>query len=141
MKYYVDETDKKILEMLKRNARTPYTYIAKELNLSEAAIRKRINRLIRYRIIRRFTIEYSLENEIRAVVLIKVLPQHSTPDISAKIARLHGVDHVYEITGDYDILVVLRGDSITALNNIVDEIRSIRGVGDTNTMIVLNVRL
>lgn len=141
MSFYTDETDKKILEILKRNARTPYTYIAKELGLSEAAIRKRINRLIRQGIIRRFTIEYSTESEIKAIVLVKILPQVPTPEISSKIARLPGIDHVYEITGDYDILVILRGDNIVSLNKNIDAIRSIKGVGETNTMIVLNVRL
>lgn len=38
----VDENDQKILEILKKNARTPYTLIAKDLKVSEAAIRKRI---------------------------------------------------------------------------------------------------
>ncbi|MCD6223102.1 MAG: AsnC family transcriptional regulator, partial [Thermoplasmata archaeon] len=38
----IDEIDKKILEILSNNARTPYTQIAKDVGLSEGAIRKRV---------------------------------------------------------------------------------------------------
>ncbi len=41
----IDAKDIKILEVLKKNARTPYTMIAKDLKVSEAAIRKRIEKL------------------------------------------------------------------------------------------------
>jgi DNA-binding Lrp family transcriptional regulator len=137
----IDDIDRKIIEMLKRNARIPYTYIAKELRMSEAAIRKRVDRLMKKGVIRRFSVEYSLENEVMAAVLVKCSPQFPVREISAKIARLPGVDHVYEVTGNYDILVVVRGDSIRSLNSYVDSIRDIEGVNETNTMIVLNVRL
>jgi len=43
----IDENDLKILDFLKKNARTPYTIIAKDLKVSEAAVRKRIEKLIR----------------------------------------------------------------------------------------------
>jgi len=45
----IDQNDLKILEILKKNARTPYTTIAKELKVSEAAVRKRIEKLIQTR--------------------------------------------------------------------------------------------
>jgi len=41
----IDEKDKKILKMLTKNARIPYTKIAKEIGLSEGAIRKRVETL------------------------------------------------------------------------------------------------
>jgi len=91
----IDENDMKILEILRKNARTPYTSIAKELKVSEAAIRKRIERLIRIGVIKRFTIDYELENEIRAIVMVKTNPQIPTPEISKKIIKISGVEAVY----------------------------------------------
>ena len=133
----IDENDLKILEILKKNARTPYTLIAKELKVSEAAVRKRVEKLIRQGTIKRFTIEYELQNEIKAIVMVKSTPQIPTPEISKKIAKIPGVEVVYETTGDYDILVIVRGTNIAAMNRTIDEIRSIQGVVGTNSTIIL----
>lgn len=137
----VDETDLKILEILRKNARTPYTSIAKELGISEAAVRKRINKLERNGIIKRFTIDYELANEIRAIVMIKTTPQIPTPEISKKIITIQGVEIVYETTGDYDIIAIIRGNSIASINRTIDEIRSVQGVVGTNSTIVLRAWL
>lgn len=141
MSLSIDEIDREIIEILKRNSRTSYTLIAKKLGLSEAAVRKRINKLIKRGIIRRFTIEYTLRNEIKAAVLVKTLPQVPVFKISKEIASLHGVDHVYEITGEHDILAIIRADNVLALDSIINSIRNIDGVASTNTMIILNIRL
>ncbi|QIW23027.1 Lrp/AsnC family transcriptional regulator [Sulfolobus sp. S-194] len=135
----VDESDLKILEILRKNARTPYTSIAKELKISEAAVRKRIEKLIKMGVIKRFTIEYELENEIRAIVMVQSTPQIPTPEISKKIAKIPGVEVVYETTGDYDILTVVRGTNISSINKTIDDIRSLQGVLSTNSTIVLRV--
>ncbi|MBW9140683.1 MAG: Lrp/AsnC family transcriptional regulator [Candidatus Aramenus sp.] len=133
----VDDKDLKILEFLKKNARTPYTIIAKELKISEAAVRKRIEKLIRQDVIKRFTIEYELENEVKAIVMVKSTPQIPTPEISKKIVKISGVETVYETTGDYDIIVIVRGINIASINKTIDEIRSIQGVIGTNSTIIL----
>ena len=135
----IDENDMKILEILRKNARTPYTSIAKELKVSEAAVRKRIERLIRIGVIKRFTIDYELENEIRAIVMVKTNPQIPTPEISKKIIKISGVEAVYETTGDYDILALIRGTNISSINKTIDDIRSLQGVISTNSTIVLRV--
>ena len=135
----VDENDLKILEILRKNARTPYTAIAKELKISEAAVRKRIEKLIKMGVIKRFTIDYELENEIRAIVMIKTNPQIPTPEISKKIIKIQGVEVVYETTGDFDILALVRGTNISSINKTIDEIRSLQGIMGTNSTIVLRV--
>ncbi|AEB96009.1 MAG: HTH-type transcriptional regulator LysM [Metallosphaera sp.] len=133
----IDSKDIKILDVLKKNARTPYTLIAKDLKVSEAAIRKRIEKLTKLGVIKRFTIDYELENEVKAIVMVKSTPQIPTPEISKKIAKTPGVETVYETTGDYDIIVIVRGINISSINRTIDEIRSIQGVMGTNSTIIL----
>ncbi|AAY80128.1 HTH-type transcriptional regulator LysM [Sulfolobus acidocaldarius] len=135
----VDDSDIKILEMLRKNARTPFTMIAKELKISEAAVRKRVEKLIRLGVIKRFTIDYELENEIKAIVMVKTNPQIPTPEISKKIIKIPGVEAVYETTGDYDVLALVRGMNIISINKTIDDIRSLQGVISTNSTIVLRV--
>jgi Lrp/AsnC family transcriptional regulator of lysine biosynthesis len=133
----IDEVDMKLLKLLKDNARTPYSKLARELNISESAVRKRIARLVKAGIIKKMTIEYELENEIKAVILVKTQPPIPVPEVSKNIKKIAGVDIVYEITGEYDIIAVIRASGIEMINKFIDEIRSIPGVVSTHTMVVL----
>jgi transcriptional regulator, AsnC family len=133
----IDEVDMKLLKLLKDNARTPYSKLARELNISESAVRKRIARLVKAGIIKKMTIEYELENEIKAVILVKTQPPIPVPEVSKNIKKIAGVDIVYEITGEYDIIAVIRASGVEMINRFIDEIRSIPGVVSTYTMVVL----
>ncbi len=133
----LDSKDRKILEILKMNSRASYTEIARLIGLSETAVRKRLAKLISRGVIKRFTIEYSLEGEVQAIVLVKTQMPPQTPEISSRIRSIPGVEFIYEVTGEYDIVVLVRGASINEINSYIDKIRSISGVASTYTMIVL----
>jgi Lrp/AsnC family transcriptional regulator of lysine biosynthesis len=127
----------KLLKLLKENARTPYSKLARELGISESAVRKRIARLVKTGVIKKMTIEYELENEIKAVILVKTQPPIPVPEVSKNIKKIAGVDIVYEVTGEYDIITVVRASGVDMINKFIDEIRSIPGVVSTYTMVVL----
>ncbi len=133
----LDSKDLRLLDILKLDGRAPYSRLAAELNISESAVRKRIARLKKLGIIKRFTVEYEIPGEATAIILVKTQPPTPTPEVSKAIIRYRHVDKVYEITGEYDILVVVRASSILDINNIIDYIRSIKGVVGTQTSIVL----
>ncbi|MCC6016398.1 MAG: Lrp/AsnC family transcriptional regulator [Desulfurococcaceae archaeon] len=133
----IDELDLKLLQLLKENARMSYSKLAKELGISESAVRKRISKLIKNGIIKKITIEYELENEIKAVILVKTQPPTPVPEVSKNIKNIPGIDIVYEVTGEYDIIAVARASGVDMINKFIDEIRSIPGVVSTYTMIVL----
>ncbi len=133
----IDDRDYRILRILRRNARTPYTQIARELGISEVAVRKRIMRLVREGVIRRFTIDYSAPGELKAIILVKTMPQTSVPSVSRKLLSIPGVEVVYEVTGEHDILVIASARSVDEVNQYVDKIRSTPGVSSTHTLVVL----
>ncbi len=133
----LDDTDLKLLKLLKENARTPYSRLAKELGISESGVRKRIRKLIKMGIIKKITIEYELGNEVKAIILVKTQPPVPVPEVSRNIMKIAGVDIVYEVTGEYDIIVVARSTGMDMINRFIDEIRSIPGVVSTYTMVVL----
>ncbi|MEM0489955.1 MAG: HTH-type transcriptional regulator LysM [Ignisphaera sp.] len=133
----IDDIDLKLLQLLKENARTSYSKLARELGISEGAVRKRISKLVKSGVIKKMTIEYELENELKAVILVKTQPPTPVPEVSKNIKRIVGVDVVYEVTGEYDIVVIARATGVDTVNRFIDEIRSIPGVVSTYTMIVL----
>jgi len=132
----MDEIDKKIIESLRRDSRITYTDIAKTLSLSEGTVRKRVQSLIQSGIIKRFTIEVQ-EDSPKALILISATPPVPTSQIAERILKLNGIETAFEVTGQYDISVIVSGKDIATINRCIDNIRSIEGVQSTNTMFVL----
>lgn len=133
----IDEVDNVILNILIRDARTPYTVIAKKVGLSEAGVRKRINRLIKAGIIKRFTVEVCRPATVKAITLISADPSADTSDVSSKVREISGVEKVFEVTGVYDVVAIISSSTISDVNKCIDELRRIKGVRSTNTMMVL----
>ena len=133
----VDKVDEKIIEILKENARATYTDIGRALNISEGTVRNRIQALTDSGVIKRFTVDISLGVGVRALIMISVDPQKPTLEISDKVLSLPGVEKIYEVTGEYDVVTVVSSSTIENLNRTIEEIRVINGVVKTNTVIVL----
>jgi len=133
----LDETDREIITVLKRNGRATYIDIGKKVGLSEGAVRKRIKALVDSGVIKRFTIKVGLVEGAEAITLLSVNPYFPTSDISEVLQKLPNVETVYEVTGQYDIAVVISALNITEVNHCVEKIRRVNGVVNTNTMIVL----
>ena len=89
--------------------------------------------------ISRFTIETSVGPQANAISLLSVNPSYPTSEISARLRKMKGVDSIFEITGEYDVAVIVSGSNIAEINATIDEIRKLTGIDDTNTVVVLKV--
>ncbi len=134
---YKDKVDEKIIEYLKENSRESFVDIGKKLKLSESAVRRRVKNLLGSGVIKKFTLELGEENATSAIVLVSVDSATDTSKVSLKLTKLDGVKTVYEITGQYDITVIISAATIAEINNSIDGLRKIPGVVDTNTVIIL----
>jgi len=132
----MDKIDRTILEELKKNSRISFVELGKKLNMSESAVRRRVKNLQKAGVIRRFTIEVG-DGAISAFVLVSVEPSIPTGEVAEEIARIPNVRSIHEVTGVYDIVVTISAVSVAETNRCIDEIRRVRGVRSTNTMIVL----
>ena len=137
VKMFKDKKDEKIVEFLRNNSRESFVDIGKNLKLSESAVRRRVKNLVSSGTIKKFTVEVGEGNTTSAFVLISVESSIDTSKVSSKITKLQGVKTVYEITGQYDITVVIRASNITEINECIDALRKIPGVTDTNSVIIL----
>ncbi len=135
----LDQIDEKIISILREDSRKPFVEIAKSVNLSEAAIRRRVSNLVKSGTISRFTIETNIGPQASAISLLSVDPSFPTSDVSARLRKVRGVDSIYEITGEYDVAVIVSGSNIAEINATIDEIRKLSGIDDTNTVVVLKV--
>jgi DNA-binding Lrp family transcriptional regulator len=133
----VDEIDEKIIKTLKENSRKTYVEIGSTVGLSEGAVRNRVQALVNSGTIRKFTIEVAPSIRVRSLTMISVDPGIPTYTISRKIQDLSGIESIFEVTGEYDIVCVVSQRDIEALNQTIEDIRKLEGVVKTNTVIVL----
>ncbi len=133
----VDEIDEKIIKALLENSRKTYVEIGAVVGLSEGAVRNRVQALVNSGTIRKFTIEVAPSIRVRSLTMISVDPSIPTYTISRKIQDLSGVESIFEVTGEYDIVCVVSQRDIEALNQTIEDIRKLDGVVKTNTVIVL----
>jgi len=133
----VDEIDERIMRLLEENSRMTYVEIGRTVGLSEGAVRNRVQALVSEGVIKRFTIEKSSTHGVRALTMIAVNPGTPTYEVSKMVNQLAGVERIYEVTGEYDIVMVSSGSSIEGINKVIEDIRKIEGVEKTNTIIVL----
>ena len=127
----LDEKDYKIVELLRRDARTTNNAIAKEVDLTEGAVRNRIGRLVRSDVIRRFTIETGPELH-EAIVLVKTRTKGSK-DVLRRMRKY--ANRLFETAGDYDVAAFLSAESMERINSMVDRLRAVDGVTSTVTLL------
>lgn len=132
-----NEIDQRILEILRMDSRKSFVDIGKQLGLSESAIRRRIKNLIDNGTISRFTIEENSSKKTSAITLLSVSSTTDTNSVASKLQDIESVKIIYEITGQYDVAVIISADSINQINSSIDEIRRIQGVSNTDTVIIL----
>jgi len=139
----IDEIDRKILDILRRNAKTSLREISRELNLPITTVYYRLKRLEKEGIIESYTIKINYEKlgyKVRAFILIKYDPTSgiSQKDLLKKLKSFENVEEAYIITGEYDILLKVISKDIEELSTfILDVLRNVKGVKETVTMIVL----
>ena len=131
-----DKVDEGILEFLRKDSRESFVEIGKKLKLSESAIRHRVKNMVGSGTITKFTVEEG-GGQPEALVMVSADSSIDTSKVSLKLTKLNAVKKIYEITGQYDICVIIQAPSIQEINACIDDLRKITGVTDTNTVIIL----
>ena len=137
----VDEIDKKVLKILRSNARISLTKIAKEIGLSVMGVKNRISRLEKAGILRGYSanIDYAkLGYSIIAFVGINTEPQKRI-DVIKELKKRKEVIELYEVTGTYDIIAkVVIKDMEELRKFLAITMAEVEGVTSTYTMIITN---
>ncbi|ESJ25526.1 AsnC family transcriptional regulator [Cupriavidus sp. HPC(L)] len=136
----MDDIDRQLLALLRDNARTPTTALAKALRLSRATVQNRIDKLQEAGVIVGYTVRLKPEAEphrIRALTTIAVEGNR----IGKVLQALRGepnVQTVHTTNGRWDIIAELRADTLEAFDRTLDRIRLIDGIAATETSILLS---
>lgn len=135
----MDETDQRLIALLRANARAPVATLAKTLKVSRGTVQNRIDRMIARGDIVGFTVKARAESEaerVRAIMAIAVEGERS----GAVLRALRGfpqVERVHMTNGRWDMIAELNTESLAGFSNALDGIRLIDGIAATETSLLL----
>ena len=134
----LDDVDKGILKMIQVDARISYAEMAKRLNLPESTIRYRVKRLVATKVIRKVIAlvdPRKIGFDVSAVVMVKVDPNYLSEALKG-VASFEEAQHVFQTTGEYDIISVIHVRDMRALNEFKQRVKMLEGVKDVVVWVI-----
>jgi len=131
----MDDLDRRILDILRRDSRTPYTEIADRVGTSEGTVRNRVERLLERGVIERFTVATRTGN-VKAMIEIGVAVDVDTGAMSERMAEWTEVDFVWQVSGEEDVVVVADTADTGTLNDLITRARELDDVVSTKTRLI-----
>lgn len=136
----MDDVDKAIVEALQHDGRLPYTKLAAEVGLSEAAVRQRVGRLTESGVVQIVAVTDPLMLGFRRMAMIGLKVEGDLRAVSAAIAAIPEVSYVVIVSGSFDMMMeVVCEDDDHLLSLLNDTVRSIPGVRSTETFTYLKL--
>jgi len=136
----VDTLDREILDVLRRDARRPYTEIAADLDVSEGTVRNRVESLVADGVIERFTVATSTGN-VKAMVEVGVAVDTDSEALVDRMADWAEVDFVWTVSGEADLVLVVDAADTASVNDLISRARGLEEVVSTKTRLILDERI
>ncbi|MCX4761809.1 Lrp/AsnC family transcriptional regulator [Streptomyces sp. NBC_01275] len=137
----LDDIDRQILARLLRDGRVSVRALAEDVHISRANAYTRIGRLVAEEVITGFTAQLNPQRAglgTSAYVTLTI-EQNAWRDISRELRDMPYVEHVALVTGDFDVLVLVRAPDNLALRRVVlESIQAVPGVRSTRTWLVFD---
>ena len=135
----MDETDHQILSLLRQDARLSVAALAVKLGVSRGTVSNRIKRLEDNSVIVGYTVRLRPDvqrQEIKAWMSIAV-EGNQTRTVIASLLGEPGVATLHDTNGRWDLLAELRAENLQALAKVLERIRLLKGISNTETSIHL----
>lgn len=137
---FLDPIDRKLIRLLRRNARMKVVTLAKAVGLSRSATHDRIIRLESEGVIQRYTIEVnpSHEADARALLIVSVDEGAHIASITDALEQLPGLERSFVLSGGLDIVVKSECARNAEIISLRDAIQAVDGVRTVNTHTILS---
>ncbi len=135
----MDETDHQLISLLRQDARTSIATLAHKLGTSRGTVTNRIAKLEAAGIIVGYTVRLrpdAQRNEIKAWMSIAV-EGNQTRAVIASLLGEPGVATLHDTNGRWDLLAELRAENLQQLGKVLERIRLLKGISNTETSIHL----
>ena len=139
----LDETDREILRILQADARTPFSEVARRIDMSSATVHDRVNRMEEAGVIEGYHAKVdpkAVGLGISAIVGLRV-EQGREQETLDRLTKIDGVQEVFLTTGQWDVMVrVYAADADELRELMFDTIAQMDGFARSQTMVVLGTR-
>lgn len=138
-KLRIDRLDLQILRSLSRDGRKPFREIARELDVSDATVRKRVRRMQKDEIIRQFHVLINYDkigNFIKAFIGLNVSPV-KIPIIVEELMKYPDIQVIYRTTGGWDIFVEVVFKDMRELKWFIENKLNFEGIISTDVNVVI----
>ena len=139
----VDELDLQILSELSNDASISVPRLSKKINVNSSVVYSRIKRLVKRKLIERFTIvvnDAELGYNVKALTEINIYTKQRD-HIIEELFKIDGVREIAEVTGRFDILVTMYAKSLDQMHKMVSEkIGRIEGIQSSESFIEMKSR-
>ncbi len=137
----VSALDKRIIEHLQEDGRRPFTQIASDLGVSEAAVRARTNRMVERGVLQIVGVTDPLRLGFQQMAMIGIrCESDQLMQVADALAEFPEVDYVVITAGTYDILVeTVHPDNEGLLQFLASRLRAVPGVRETETFVYLRL--
>lgn len=135
----MDEEDLKILRLLQKEGRISYSEISRILNIPQSTVRFKVNRFVKEGYIKKFMAildPVKLGYPITLIILLRINPKKLDETFNY-ISNIPEVHHMFQITGKYDIIAIFHVKNMGEVGRINNEIRSLEGVLDADTLLAM----
>jgi DNA-binding Lrp family transcriptional regulator len=135
----IDETDRRLIALLRANSRTGAAVLAKTLGVSRGTVQNRLRKLEQAGVIRRYTIELGNEapdTELRAWMSLR-MDANQSRRVIAQLMGEPAVRALHDTNGRWDLLADLAAPSLSELSAALERIRTIKGVQASETSLHL----
>lgn len=135
----MDDTDRALIALLRKDARTPAATLAAKLGVSRGTVANRLRKLEDAHVIVGYTVKLRPDaepNQIRAWMGIVVDGNQSRAVVAALLGE-PGVAALHDTNGRFDLLAELRAGSMAELSAVLERVRLIRGIASSETSILL----
>lgn len=135
----IDETDRKILSLLKKDSRMQYAEIGKKVNLSAPAVHARVKRMEKDAVIRGYSVDINpvaLGSSLCAFVRIAKSKGLSS-DLAKYLQKISQIEECHSVAGEDCVMVKLRAHSPLELSKLIENIREFETIDRTLTVVVL----
>ncbi|MFE7722010.1 Lrp/AsnC family transcriptional regulator [Nocardia rhizosphaerihabitans] len=137
----IDDLSKRIIGLLQEDGRRAYATIGREVGLSEAAVRQRVQRLTDAGIIQIVAVSDPLQVGLLRQAMVALTIEGPIRPITEALVALDEVSYVVEVAGRYDVLCeVVCVDDEALLDLVTCRIRSLPGVHRAEILVYLSLR-
>lgn len=136
----INEIDKKILNILRENARISNADIARMMNMAPSAVLERVRKLENNGYVSGYETRLDYKKlGLKLTAFIELLTSESigSTDIGYKLAKLPFIQEIYSVSGDYCYLIKVRVADSDALAELLSQMGQIKGIKSSKTTLVL----